>query len=148
MRSASVSSERPIIQLECESSCVPMAPRSCRIGFMIVSAPIAAPAIRSECPPTYFVSEYTETSAPNGSGRWKTGPSSVLSQTMMGRCFCRAAMSPAIRLTSLISTIVLSGLDGVSIMITDTRPLAMAASAASRMVGSSTPSAKPTAPTP
>ena len=35
-------------------------------------------------------------------------------------------MSSAIRLTSAISTIVLSGFEGVSIMITETRPLAMA----------------------
>ena len=57
MRSASVSSERPIIQHECGSSCVPTAPRSCLIGFIKASLPSAAPAMRSEWPPTYLVSE-------------------------------------------------------------------------------------------
>ena len=38
MRSDRVSSERDSIQAECGSSCVPMAPRSCRIGCNRCSA--------------------------------------------------------------------------------------------------------------
>ena len=49
------------------------------------------------------------------------------------------------RATSLISTSVLSGLEGVSIMMTETRPLPSAVAAAARTLASSTPSAKPTA---
>ena len=48
MRRLSVSSERLIIQQECGSSWVPMAPRSALMPFMIAFEPIAAPAIRSE----------------------------------------------------------------------------------------------------
>ena len=50
--------EREIIQHGKASSCVPMAERSCRTGFIIAVEPSAAPAMRSEWPPTlYFVSE-------------------------------------------------------------------------------------------
>ena len=57
MRIDSVSSERPSIQQECGSSCVPMAPRSALTCFITAFEPSAAPAIRSEWPPTYLVSE-------------------------------------------------------------------------------------------
>ena len=57
MRRDSVSSERPSIQHECGSSWVPIAERSIRIGFINSFDPSAAPAMRSEWPPTYFVSE-------------------------------------------------------------------------------------------
>jgi hypothetical protein len=57
MRIDSVSSERPSIQQECGSSWVPIAPRSALIGRVIALVPSAAPAIRSEWPPTYLVSE-------------------------------------------------------------------------------------------
>ena len=46
--SASVSSERPSIQQENGSSCVPTLPRSALIGPMVAFAPSVAPAIRSE----------------------------------------------------------------------------------------------------
>jgi hypothetical protein len=39
------------------SSCVPIAPRSSRIGRSRSRPPTAAPATRSLCPPTYLVSE-------------------------------------------------------------------------------------------
>ena len=83
-------------------------------------------------------------SAPWSSGRWKTGPSRVLSQTMIGRRPWRAPISSAIRRSSAMSTSVLVGLAGVSIRMTDTRPLpSRASAAAARTAASSTPSAKP-----
>ena len=57
MRSNNVSSERPAIQHECGSSCVPMALRITQIGFRSAMEPRIAPAMRSLCRPTYFVSE-------------------------------------------------------------------------------------------
>ncbi len=57
IRRVRVSSERPSIQHECGSSWVPIAERSSRTGFIRADDPSAAPAMRSEWPPTYFVSE-------------------------------------------------------------------------------------------
>jgi hypothetical protein len=41
------------------------------------------PPITSECPPRYFVVEWTTTSAPSSSGLWRYGVANVLSTTTM-----------------------------------------------------------------
>ena len=48
---------------------VPMAPRKAFTSFITVFDPSAAPAIKSEWPPMYFVREYSEMSAPCSIGR-------------------------------------------------------------------------------
>ena len=130
MRMLSVSSDVESIQQECGSSWVPIAPRNALTSFIRAFEPSAAPAIRSEWPPTYLVSEYSEISAPCSIGRWKTGPSSVLSHAMIGTWSCASPMLSAIRRIIAISTRPLVGLAGVSMRIIDTRPLRIASSAA------------------
>ncbi|MNV83524.1 hypothetical protein D3C71_1773370 [compost metagenome] len=87
-------------------------------------------------------------SAPCSIGRWKTGPSSVLSQATIGVWPCFLPIASATRRIMATSTRLLVGFAGVSIRITETRPLAIASSAAALTAASFTPSAKPTAETP
>src|SRR5215207_10271515 len=96
MRMSSVSSERISIQHEFGSSCVPSEPRqplTCRTS---ASLPLIEPPTRSLWPPTYFVSESRERSAPCFNGFWNFGPSLVLSTKTGGRCPCDFSSSSAI----------------------------------------------------
>ena len=68
MRSFSVSSERISSHAVCVSPMVPSVERMRRTGASMAFAPEAPPAIRSEWPPTYLVSDITTMSAPWGSG--------------------------------------------------------------------------------
>ena len=65
--------------------------------------------MRSEWPPTYFVTLCTTASAPSASGRCSAGVAKVLSTTTRAPCSCAAA------LTAAMSTIFSIGFDGVSI---------------------------------
>ena len=67
------------------------------------------PPTTSEWPPRYFVVECTTTSAPSASGCWRYGVANVLSTTT------RAPRARARLATAAMSTIVSSGLVGVSI---------------------------------
>ncbi len=66
--------ERMIIHEVFGSSCVPRLLRRLRTGITKDFGPTTPPATRSECPPTYLVSEYITRSAPCSSGFWYTGP--------------------------------------------------------------------------
>ena len=84
-------------------------------------------------------------SAPCCSGFWKIGPSSVLSQTIIGRRpLPRADLVGDAPHQRRCRPGVFSGLEGVSIKITETRPLRAGAPRPRRgSTASSTPSAKP-----
>ncbi len=76
----------------------------------IASSFVAAkPPITSEWPPRYFVVEWTTTSAPSSSGRWRYGVANVLSTTRIAPAACAA--SAAARMSTTFS----SGFDGDSI---------------------------------
>ena len=74
------------------------------------SATTTAPPTTSECPPRYLVVEWTTAPAPSSSGRWTTGVAKVLSTA--------TSASPAISAIAAMSTMLSSGLVGVSTQIT------------------------------
>ena len=69
---------------------------------------MTAPPIRSECPPMYFVTLCTTTSAPRANGCWSAGDANVLSTTTCAPDACASAA------TASMSTTLSNGFDGVS----------------------------------
>jgi hypothetical protein len=79
--------------------------RSATVGSFVA----ANPPTTSECPPRYFVVEWTTTSAPSSSGRCRYGVANVLSTTRSAPAACAASAAAA------MSTTLSIGFDGVSI---------------------------------
>src|SRR5271168_4336593 len=121
-----VSSDRINIQPVLGSHIVPRIVRMPRIGSSAWAAPEQPPAIRSEWPPTYLVSDVTTRSAPCSSGVWYKGPSIVLSTMTTGRFPSSPLRPPASSLARPMSTRPLVGLAGVSRKSAATGPMARA----------------------
>ena len=82
----------------------------------------AKPPMTSECPPRYFVVEWTTMSAPRSSGFWRYGVANVLSTTS------RAPAARVAAATAAMSTRLSSGLVGVSIQTSRASPRSAAGS--------------------
>ncbi len=74
----------------------------------------ATPRIVSEWPARYFVALWKTMSAPCVSGRWMAGVANVLSTTISGRRPPSRARRSTVSATAAMSTVLSSGLVGVS----------------------------------